>query len=531
VISSSGVVAVLAKLRKSKILKLTLLQSVLISFAFVLVAVIASVIWISQVEETRLEKAAQTQTQTMTRQAERLVEAWTAQVHREVGAIVDAKAALTGIAQRTGAVRVSLLTPNADVLAEGPGAKDVQLAPTAVATITAKAMEYGRASGLLPPNSANSRSPLYVVASKLRDPANSNDVNVLLVVFPLNSAIFNEVMAVSGKRVISLSYRHGIVKLGPNEVVLLKGQGDHLVANAQSDLPPESDLWMLVAPGLAIGFVSSLLAAAFLISAVRRQAERLALLRKAVDSHAQGKVVKLSPSKQRDGVTQLAKSLRLMIEVTSEREKHLLKLAYRDVDTDLPNRILYNERIALMLDQVASAEQCFSILAMRVVGLSAALEVVSPDSRIRLLKDLSTRLLRCVRPSEDMDSQASPLSNATVARLDEDVFGILLPQTDVHQAQGLAAALIQNVTHQFTLDERKIHLRPVIGVASYPSHGVAGMVLHRAALAALADAESSDHAMHLFGQPVKVSAPKRDALPKVAVNRDEFDFDWDKIAG
>jgi GGDEF domain-containing protein len=495
------------------------------------VAVIASVIWISQVEEARLDKTAQTQSQAMTRQAERLVEAWSSQVHREASTILDAKAALTGISQRTGAVRVSLFSPNADLLVEGPGGKDVQLAPTAVAAITAKAMEYGRAASMLPPSSANSRTPLYVIASKLRDPANTNDVNVLLAVFSLNSAAFNEVMTVSGKRVVSLSYRQGLVKLGNNEVVLLKGQGDHLVANAQSDMPTDSDLWMLVAPGLAIGFVSSLLAAAFLISAVRRQAERLALLRKAVDGHAQGKVVKLSPSKQKDGVTQLAKSLRSMIEVTSEREKHLLKLAYRDLETDLPNRILYNERISLMLDRVASAEQCFSILAMRVVGLSAALEVVSPDSRIRLLKDLSTRLLRCVRPAEDMVSASSPLSNATVARLDEDVFGILLPQTDVHQAQGLAAALIQNLTHQFTLDERKIHLRPVIGVATYPSHGVAGMVLHRAALAALADAESSDQPLHLFGQPVKISAPKRDALPKVAVNRDEFDFDWDKIAG
>ncbi len=521
----------LAKLRKSKILKLTLLQSVLTSFGFMLVAVTASVIWIGQIEESRLAKATLAQSQLMVRQTERLVEAWSSQVHREAVSVNDARSALSGIAQRLGATRVSLLTPNADVIMDGPGAKDLPIPPAEIASLTAKAMEYGRASTLLGPSSAKPRVPLFAIASKLRDPANANEVNVLFVVFALNTAVINEVMGVAGKHVNALSYRQGVVKLTGSEEVLLRGQGDYLAALSQSDLQTDSNLWMLVAPGLAIGFVSSLLAAAFLISAVRRQTERLNLLRKAVDGHAQGKTVKLSPSTQKDGVTHLARSLRAMIEATSGREKRLLKLAYRDPETDLPNRILYNERINLMLDQVASSEQCFSILAMRVVGLSPALEVISPDSRERLLKDLSTRLLRCVRPADEAEAGASPLANATVARLDEDIFGILLPQTDVHQAQGLAAALIQNVTHQFTLDERNIHLRPAIGVATYPSHGVAGLVLHRAAIAALGDAQSSEQTLHVFGQASKASAPKRDALPKVAVNRDEFDFDWDKIAG
>ena len=149
-------------------------------------------------------------------------------------------------------------------------------------------------------------------------------------------------------------------------------------------------------------------------------------------------------------------------DVTSARAL-TLKLAYygqHDSLTDLPNRILLNDRLAQAISTAKRHQATLAVLYLDLDRFKHINDSLGHQVGDRLLQSVALRLSKCVRASD------------TVSRLGGDEFVVLLAETS--QAQDAAACadkLLQVVRMPYVLDAHELYVTVSIGIGIYPSDG------------------------------------------------------------
>jgi diguanylate cyclase (GGDEF)-like protein/PAS domain S-box-containing protein len=142
---------------------------------------------------------------------------------------------------------------------------------------------------------------------------------------------------------------------------------------------------------------------------------------------------------------------------SSERVLHF---AHHDILTDLPNRILFTDRFHQV---IAKAEREFKRLALLYLDLDNFKSINDKfglDIGDLLLKEVSTRLLGCVRESD------------CVARMGGDEFLILLAIIEQAKDAMMVAENIRHTLNQtFEVDGHSLLISSSIGIAVFPEHG------------------------------------------------------------
>jgi len=159
---------------------------------------------------------------------------------------------------------------------------------------------------------------------------------------------------------------------------------------------------------------------------------------------------------------------------TQEKLNHL---AYHDALTDLPNQVLFKDRLrqAIALSRRNDHQQAVLLLNLdRFKTINDSLGYTAGD---RLLQSVAQRLTSCVRESD------------TVARFGGDEFAVLL--TNIPRAQdaaNVARAIKQALDQAFIFEDQEIFVASSIGISMYPHDGrdtagllkTAGVALDRA---------------------------------------------------
>jgi diguanylate cyclase (GGDEF)-like protein len=141
-------------------------------------------------------------------------------------------------------------------------------------------------------------------------------------------------------------------------------------------------------------------------------------------------------------------------------EQLLTYQAYHDILTDLPNRILFRDRLELALIQ---AKRKRNELAVMFVDLD----------RFKLVNDT----LGHVKGDELLQQVAGRLKNSlrrgdTLARLGGDEFTLLLPDLrEKRDAAVIAEKFLECLHAPFRLDGHDLHVSASIGIAVYPADG------------------------------------------------------------
>ncbi|WP_375540021.1 GGDEF/EAL domain-containing response regulator [Rugamonas brunnea] len=134
--------------------------------------------------------------------------------------------------------------------------------------------------------------------------------------------------------------------------------------------------------------------------------------------------------------------------------------AYHDILTDLPNRMLFKDRLGLAVIQ---AKRKLTELAVMFVDLDRFKLVNDTLGHVKgdeLLQQVALRLKDCLRRGD------------TLARQGGDEFTIVLPELrDRQDAKAIADKFLECLHKPFDLDGHEVHISASIGIAVYPSDG------------------------------------------------------------
>jgi diguanylate cyclase (GGDEF)-like protein len=170
-------------------------------------------------------------------------------------------------------------------------------------------------------------------------------------------------------------------------------------------------------------------------------------------------------------------------------EESITHIARHDALTDLPNRLLFSEKMIKGLARVAAKKDAMAVMCFDLDNFKAVNDSLGHPVGDMLLQELAKRL--CVTVGEE----------DTVARLGGDEFAIIHPTADARDAEKLAQRLISTTSAPFVIEGQEIHSSICIGIALAPDHGTTAEQLMKCADLALYRAKSQGRNSWRFFDP------------------------------
>jgi diguanylate cyclase (GGDEF)-like protein/PAS domain S-box-containing protein len=133
-------------------------------------------------------------------------------------------------------------------------------------------------------------------------------------------------------------------------------------------------------------------------------------------------------------------------------EEQLTYQALHDPLTELPNRLLFTDRLRHALSRAKRPQQAVAIMFMDLDNFKVVNDSLGHQTGDRLLKLVSKRIRNYLRPED------------TVARLGGDEFVFLLEDTDADGASRIAERILEELRAPFTLGRRQFFVTASLGI-------------------------------------------------------------------
>jgi diguanylate cyclase (GGDEF)-like protein len=185
-------------------------------------------------------------------------------------------------------------------------------------------------------------------------------------------------------------------------------------------------------------------------------------------------------------------AVRTYTDVTDRRaaEERILHTARHDVLTDLPNRLLFRERLQEALSGAERSSEPFAVLWLDLDRFKAVNDALGHHTGDALLVSVGHRIRQCLRNGD------------LVARLGGDEFAILqLAGDQPGTAARLAARLIEELSRPFDVEHHQLHVGTSVGIALWPANGLNADELLKNADLALYRAKADGRGTFRFFEP------------------------------
>jgi diguanylate cyclase (GGDEF)-like protein/PAS domain S-box-containing protein len=194
------------------------------------------------------------------------------------------------------------------------------------------------------------------------------------------------------------------------------------------------------------------------------------------------------------------------------------KLAYaaeHDDLTDLPNRLLLNDRIAQAIAILQRHPGHLALLFLDMDGFKHINDSLGHPTGDKLLQAIGKRLAQCIRVSD------------TVSRQGGDEFVVLLSELEHPYDTNMAVKrMLQTVAEPYLIDGHELHVTTSIGVCLYPGDGIDAETLIKNADTAMYQAKQNGRNAYRFFQPaMNHQAVERQSIEeglRRALDRREF---------
>ncbi len=207
------------------------------------------------------------------------------------------------------------------------------------------------------------------------------------------------------------------------------------------------------------------------------------------------------------------------IDITERKraEEQVKHLAFHDPLTNLPNRLLFNDRLTLAVAQAHRHNQRLAVLFLDLDRFKVINDSLGHSVGDELLRQIAERIQEYVREGD------------TVARLGGDEFTLLVPGITAEEDAAKIAHKICDAIHDpFWIDGRELFVTTSLGVSVYPADGHDAETLVRNADSAMYRAkEQGRDNYQLYTPAMNAKAVERLSLEsrlRQAVANDELEL-------
>lgn len=183
--------------------------------------------------------------------------------------------------------------------------------------------------------------------------------------------------------------------------------------------------------------------------------------------------------------------------------------------TDLPNRLLYNDRLDKALESARRMETLVGVLFIDLDQFKPVNDNYGHEMGDKLLVEVANRIKRCLRNTD------------TVARLSGDEFGVILVNVKQYESVVRVAESVNGSLQQpYSIDDRDLHISASIGIALFPQDGDQSDLLVRKADQAMYEVKRTGrNGWQFFTKTMQQRSEARHALLYeliIAISREEL---------
>lgn len=168
-----------------------------------------------------------------------------------------------------------------------------------------------------------------------------------------------------------------------------------------------------------------------------------------------------------DEIGELAASFNHMLDGISTREEEILRLAYEDTLTALPNRAMFLDRLQQAVLTARRTNDPVSVMMLDLDRFKVINDSLGHAAGDQVLREVAHRLRELLRDSD------------TVARLGGDEFAVLLPTGTSDGVAIVAQRILRTLEAPIMLEGQPVDIGASIGVACFPEHDDEGDSLLR----------------------------------------------------
>jgi len=162
-------------------------------------------------------------------------------------------------------------------------------------------------------------------------------------------------------------------------------------------------------------------------------------------------------------------------------EKQINRLLYYDVNTGLPNTLLFSKQLSEYLGNFNPDKDIGAVCMVNPINFKKVNEAFGFSSGDKVLKEIGVRIADCMRESD------------RVAKLESDRFGFILKNLDNElDVLLIIDKVFDKLNKPYKIGNKEISLNFVMGLALIPRDGTEVENLLHKARVALADARSKD---------------------------------------
>jgi len=203
----------------------------------------------------------------------------------------------------------------------------------------------------------------------------------------------------------------------------------------------------------------------------------------------------------------------VVAKVIAERKVKLL--AYRDTLTNLPNRLLFADRLEQAVIRSERSRTSMALMLVDIDDFKLVNDSFGHDAGDKLIQAVGNLISKSLRRAD------------TIARLGGDEFAVIIEGIDgPEDAISIADNLTTILEHNVRLDDQETYTSASIGIAVYPDDGKdARTMLKNADTAMFRAKENGRHCFQFYKPEMSVSAMERIDLEnslKAAFEKDEF---------
>lgn len=143
-----------------------------------------------------------------------------------------------------------------------------------------------------------------------------------------------------------------------------------------------------------------------------------------------------------------------------QADELIVHQSYHDILTNLPNRILFKDRLTLAMLQARRNDAPLAVMFIDLDRFKLVNDSLGHGMGDQLLQQTAQRFKACLRRCD------------TLARLGNDEFTVILAElTDRHNAQLIADKFLESLKPAFDLAGQSVHVSASIGISFFPDDG------------------------------------------------------------